>query len=80
MYLDVKEILYEERGKNMCHQWNQTGMCSFGENCKYSHRSNVQLMQFNEQQMNSSEDYFFVKKWIEKKLNDQIPLPPSLLF
>lgn len=79
-YLDVREILYEERGKNICHQWTQTGRCSFGENCKYSHRSNGQLMQLNEQQINRMDDDLYVKKWIEKKFHDQIPLPPSLLF
>lgn len=73
----TKEILLEERMKKICHQWNQTGTCSFGENCKYSHRSNFQLMQLNEQQTNSSADYFFVNKWIQKKLSNPIILLPE---
>jgi hypothetical protein len=67
------EILVEERSKRICNQWNQTGSCSFGENCKYSHRSNYQLMQLNQQAIN-----FNVNRWIQKKLSYQIILPESL--
>jgi hypothetical protein len=33
----------------MCNKWSQTGSCPFGENCKYSHRSNYELIQLIEQ-------------------------------
>ncbi len=56
-YLEPIEILLDERSKRMCKQWNQTGSCSFGENCKYSHRFNYEIIQFIEQQSFSFEDF-----------------------
>jgi len=49
-YLDPIEILLDERSKRICNKWNQTGSCPFGDNCKYSHRSNYELIQLIEQQ------------------------------
>ena len=57
VYLEPMEILLEERMKRVCNKWTQTGSCPFGENCRYSHRSNYDLMQLIEQQ--SSELYCF---------------------
>ncbi len=48
--LDSMEILLDERAKRICNKWNQTGTCSFGDNCKYSHRMNYELIQLIEQQ------------------------------
>jgi len=49
-YLDSSEILLDEQSKKICNKWNQTGTCSFGDNCKYSHRINYELIQLIEQQ------------------------------
>ena len=76
LYLDPTEILFEERSKKICNQWNQTGSCSFGENCKYSHRSIYELMQLKEDHFLSNN--FNVNRWIEKKLSYEIILPQSL--
>ena len=73
MSLDSTEIFLEERSKRMCNQWNQTGACSFGDNCKYSHRSNYELIQLIQPVV------FDVQRWIQKKLPNQIVVPESLL-
>lgn len=43
--LDPLENLLNERSKRLCNKWNQTNSCPFSENCKYSHRSNYELIQ-----------------------------------
>ncbi|UJR07617.1 hypothetical protein I4U23_011906 [Adineta vaga] len=79
-FKDLTEILLEERSKRICNKWNQTGSCPFGENCKYSHRSNYKLIQLIEQaQQNSTNpSNFDVQRWIGKKLPNGIHLPESL--
>ena len=40
----------DERLKKICKKWNENnGLCPFGNDCKYSHRSNYELSQFVEQ-------------------------------
>lgn len=43
------DFLREEQLKRLCHQWFQRGSCSYRDKCKYSHRSNEELIRFIEQ-------------------------------
>ena len=63
----------------MCNKWNQTGSCSFGDNCKYSHRSTYELIQLIEQAKQSIFiffefilNYFYVKVDLDDQSNFDI--------
>ncbi|CAF4166429.1 unnamed protein product [Rotaria sp. Silwood2] len=78
--LDLVEILLNERTKKICNKWNQSNSCPFGDNCKYSHRSNYELIQLIEQEKQNLNNQlnFDVHRWVQKKLPNEILLPESL--
>lgn len=84
-YLQFKQpmqILNDERDKKICNKWIQTGLCSYGNNCKYSHRLNYELIQLIEQQKRFSlnkQTNFDVHKWICKKIPNGIIVSESLI-
>ncbi|CAF1170850.1 unnamed protein product [Rotaria sordida] len=79
-FQDPVEILLNERTKKICNKWNQSHSCPFGDNCKYSHRSNYELIQLIEQakQNLNNQLNFDIHRWIQKKLPSEILLPESL--
>ncbi|CAF1047181.1 unnamed protein product [Adineta steineri] len=79
-FKDPIEMLIDERSKRICNKWTQTGSCPFGNNCKYSHRSNYDLIQLIEQtkQNFNNQSNLDVQLWIQKKLSNEIVLPQSL--
>lgn len=78
-------LLSEEQNKRPCHQWIQMGTCSYGEKCKYSHRTNEQLIQIIEQCVippslpHQPVKNIDIHRWIEKKIPDARFLPESLV-
>ena len=62
-YIDPVEILLDERSKRICNKWSQTGSCPFGDNCKYSHRSNYEFIQLIEQ---AKQSIFFSFEFFKK--------------
>ncbi|CAF3257477.1 unnamed protein product [Rotaria sp. Silwood2] len=79
-FQDLVEILLNERTKKICNKWNQSNSCPFGDNCKYSHRSNYELIQLIEQEKQNLNNQlnFDVHRWVQKKLPNEILLPESL--
>ncbi|CAM4796039.1 unnamed protein product [Rotaria magnacalcarata] len=80
-FQDPVEILINERLKTSCIKWKQSNSCLFGNNCKFSHRSNYELFQLIEQakQNLNNQNNFDVHRWIQRKLSNESILPESLV-
>ncbi|CAF0844310.1 unnamed protein product [Didymodactylos carnosus] len=79
-FKDPMLLLQEEQTKRFCNKFAQQGYCEFGDNCKYSHYTNEDLINIIQR---AQEDYirkqntlenninrdFDVNRWVEDKLN-----------
>ncbi|XP_036418867.1 zinc finger matrin-type protein 5 isoform X1 [Colossoma macropomum] len=48
-FRDAAAILQEERSKQPCRKFQQTGQCVFGPSCRYSHSSEKDIMALEQQ-------------------------------